>query len=303
MSYKISIATGCFNSAAFIERTYQSLVAQEYDNLEWVVVNDGSGDNTLALLHAIAARAAFPVVVINFPVNKGAVMANTAAVQHASGDFTLLFDHDDELLPGAVKGLVTNWDATGKGNDSLYGVWGRCVNEKDELLGRSISPPLIIEQNAYFFHVLKVRGECLCMFRTPVLKKYYQFSDTEVGCTNGLIWNRIGQEYRSIFTSQVIRRYYTNIASSMMHQKRIKNPVPLQNQELEYLNSNKAFFFKDLYFFLNKLRIYFKYCYYSNTGLLPAIRRLNGSRLRTAAIFILPVHLLFRIKQKMSDQA
>ncbi len=299
MSYTISIATGCYNSSEFIERTYRSLVAQEYKNLEWIVVNDGSKDNTLSLLESIAAKAAFRVVVINLPENKGAVTANSTAIQHATGDFTILFDHDDELMPGALNGLIDNWQRSVHDNTAVYGIWGRCVNEKDELLGKPINTRAIIESNAYFFHVLKVRGECLCMFRTDILKRYYHFTPDEAGSTNGLIWNRIGQQYKSIFSSLVIRRYHTNIASSMINQKTIKHPVALQNQDIEYLNSNKAFFFKDLYFFLNKLRVYLKYCYFSNTGFSKALGKLDSIALKTGAILVLPAHLVFMIKQKI----
>ncbi len=87
----------------FIERTFESLIAQRYENMEWSVVVDGLLDDTLPLLEKFRATAPFPVHITVFDINRGATTAIAAAIQRCSGEFTIILDHDDELLSGRAE--------------------------------------------------------------------------------------------------------------------------------------------------------------------------------------------------------
>ena len=93
----------CYNAAATLRRAVDSLLAGAPDNLEVILVNDGSTDNTPALCDALAAGDR-RIRVIHQP-NGGASAARTAGIDAAAGEWILFVDADDALLPGLWQAL------------------------------------------------------------------------------------------------------------------------------------------------------------------------------------------------------
>ncbi|NBB79906.1 MAG: glycosyltransferase [Verrucomicrobia bacterium] len=98
MSLKISIVTPCFNSAAYIEETIQSVLSQSYDNLEYIIVDGGSTDGTVDIIRKyekhLTAWISEPDEGMYDAVNKG--------FDRASGDIYCWINADDTLLPEAL---------------------------------------------------------------------------------------------------------------------------------------------------------------------------------------------------------
>jgi glycosyltransferase involved in cell wall biosynthesis len=99
---KISIITPFYNSEKFIEKTIQSIAAQDYDNYECILINDASTDNTLVTLHEVletlpdSIRTKFRI--INNTENKGAVYNQINAIRDLPDDnIIMLIDGDDWL--------------------------------------------------------------------------------------------------------------------------------------------------------------------------------------------------------------
>ena len=301
--YKVSIATACYNSEQFIERTYQSIVNQRYEPLEWNVVVDGLTDTTLSILESIQQAAPFRVNIIVFEVNRGSTAAVTAAVQACTGQFTMILDHDDELMPDALHGLLRAWDAVSKTHDSstLSGIFGRCVNERNEFLGRP-TPPLIVGKLGHFLYQRRCRAECAVLHRTDLVQKYYRFKPHELGSTNGLVWNRIDREYDSIFTDLVVRRYYTDVAGSQSNSRKIKAPSALANQELELLNDNVQYLLYDPIVLLKKIAMYHRYALHADRGLVSPMLALAHRELRVASVCVWPIAWWLALKDQRADR-
>lgn len=111
------------------------------------------------MLEGLRCRASFSINVIVFETNRGSTEAVTTAIRPGGGDFTMILDHDDELMPGALASLLNVWDEISETEDatSLSGIFGRCVNERDQLIGRRL-PPLIIGTLGYSWMCKNVRG-------------------------------------------------------------------------------------------------------------------------------------------------
>ena len=90
-----------YNSEDSIERTIQSVLDQDYDNYEIVVVDDGSLDGTLHVLNHIAANNDKLCVI--HQENTGVFHARCAAFSHAKGDYLITVDADDYLCDGALR--------------------------------------------------------------------------------------------------------------------------------------------------------------------------------------------------------
>jgi glycosyltransferase involved in cell wall biosynthesis len=94
---KISIITPSYNQGAFIEETIQSVLSQGYPNLEYIVVDGGSTDNTLAVLRAYQDTLTW----ISEP-DQGQTDAINKGLKMASGEVLAYLNSDDLYLPGAL---------------------------------------------------------------------------------------------------------------------------------------------------------------------------------------------------------
>ena len=89
-----SVVTPNFNCAKFIGRSYSSLLAQSDVDWEWVVVDDGSSDNSVAIFKELCAKD--PRIKFHaFEKNRGRGAARSYAVQKAIGEIVVIWDIDD----------------------------------------------------------------------------------------------------------------------------------------------------------------------------------------------------------------
>lgn len=100
----VSIVTPIYNSEKYITKYLESIRAQEYSNIELILVNDGSTDKTEDIIDA--ARKSLEetgiTVILIRQANSGAAAAVKAGLSVASGEFLIWPDSDDILLPGSI---------------------------------------------------------------------------------------------------------------------------------------------------------------------------------------------------------
>lgn len=99
----ISVILPVYNAAAYLQRAFDSLIEQQITELEVVAVNDGSTDDSLAILRHLAAE--HKVVIID-QSNQGQGYARNRAIERATGDYILFLDADDWLEPTALPSLL-----------------------------------------------------------------------------------------------------------------------------------------------------------------------------------------------------
>lgn len=125
----VSIIVPCYNGAEYINRCFDSIIAQTYNQIEVVCVNDGSTDKSKEILLSYTKRfesAGMKLVVIS-QKNQGPAAAINTGLKHISGEFLFLLDVDDLLLPDAIESCVSafNKDIVVVRGDGFY------VNEDD----------------------------------------------------------------------------------------------------------------------------------------------------------------------------
>ena len=104
MEIKISIITITFNSEKTVEETILSVISQNYDNLEYLIIDGGSKDGTMKIVEKYRDKVAF---VVSEP-DKGICDAFNKGIAHATGDIIGIINSDDILLPGALE-TVANY--------------------------------------------------------------------------------------------------------------------------------------------------------------------------------------------------
>ncbi len=104
----VTVVIPCFNHEKYVEDSIRSVMSQTYGNMELVVVNDGSTDNSLAVINALQREYGFIVI---DQENKGVARAVDAGFRCTSGEFFMSFDSDDVMLPGRIEKQVAYLNA------------------------------------------------------------------------------------------------------------------------------------------------------------------------------------------------
>lgn len=110
---KISIITIAFNSEETIEETIQSVIAQDYSNIEYIVIDGGSTDGTMSIVEKYLDKLA---VVVSEP-DKGIYDAMNKGVSLATGELIGILNSDDIYANNSVVSSIVTKVAD---NDSVY---------------------------------------------------------------------------------------------------------------------------------------------------------------------------------------
>lgn len=105
----LSIVIPVYNAARFLERSIGSVRNQTYENLEIIVVDDGSGDDSLKMLNAFAS--ADPRIKVLSKENGGSSSARNAGLKLVTGRFVGFIDADDYIEPDMYENLFNALDA------------------------------------------------------------------------------------------------------------------------------------------------------------------------------------------------
>lgn len=100
----VSVVVPVYNVASLVGRCVESLVGQTYQNLEVILVNDGSTDGSLEVCQDLASR--HPRVTLVSQENQGVSVARNRGLEHARGQWVCFVDGDDWLLPDAIQSCM-----------------------------------------------------------------------------------------------------------------------------------------------------------------------------------------------------
>ena len=132
-----TVFTATYNRAHLLSRVYNSLRQQTFRDFEWLVVDDGSTDDTRTVVETLQREADFPIRYI-YQENGHKKTAFNRGVKEAKGDLFLPLDHDDEATPHALEIFHRHWITIPDDLRSKFtGVCGLCINEKGQIIGDS----------------------------------------------------------------------------------------------------------------------------------------------------------------------
>lgn len=156
----ISIIVPIYNSEKTLERCIKALMSQTYNNIEIILVNDGSEDDSLNICEKYKKEDS-RIVVVN-KLNGGVSAARNAGIDIASGKFIMFCDSDDWAEPDWCKELITHYE-----NECLV-MCGHYIEGNQNVLSYKICSENLIERYCKdSFYKLKL------MFFTAPWNKIY----------------------------------------------------------------------------------------------------------------------------------
>ena len=237
MNGKISVIIPAYNIQEYLAPTLDSVLAQTYDNLEIIVVDDGSGDNTGAVADAYAAKDSRVKVI--HKENGGVTSARLRGVAEASGDFIGFVDGDDFIEPQLYARLMENlltYDAdishcgyqmVFPSRVDYYYNTGRLVSQEgqqgcaDLLDGSFVEPGLVNK-----------------LYKRELFAGLADWMDTSIRINEDLLMNfyLFRQAKKAVFEDVCPYHYVLrkgSAATSRLNEHKLKDPLKVQHRLLE----------------------------------------------------------------------
>lgn len=201
----ITIFTPTYNRENLLERLYNSLCCQSYLDFEWLIVDDGSTDNTETVIRQLklSHNLKFPIRYIK-KENGGKHTAINEGVKHAMGELFFIADSDD-VLPSRSLEIVSNEYKKVKSNPKI----GAIVGFDEFMDGKKVAEGSFFSTlNISFVDFLckyNYKGDMKEVFRTSILKEIpFPEIEGEKFCPEDLEWLRISKKYIYHYFNKII---------------------------------------------------------------------------------------------------
>ena len=208
-AYAFTVFTPTFNRARTLPRVYASLKAQTFTDFEWVVVDDGSLDNTGQLVAAWQDEAAFAIV-YERQRNQGKHVAFNRGVALARGRFFLPLDSDDACLPHALARLNEVWESIPLAQRHRFAaVTALCQDEEGNLLGPRLPGPVMDSDAIAIKRRWRNTSEKWGFHLTEVLRRFpYPEMEGATFMPEDLVWTAVARQYKTRFIDEPLRVYH-----------------------------------------------------------------------------------------------
>ncbi|MFL0268924.1 glycosyltransferase family 2 protein [Candidatus Clostridium radicumherbarum] len=189
----ITIFTPTYNRAYRLNALYQSLKRQTYSDFEWIVIDDGSLDNTIDLFEKWKLEAnSFNIKYLKVD-NGGKHRAINKGVTLAEGKLFFIVDSDDYLTDDALEKVV-KWEATlSKDQTNFAGIAGAKGTSEKNIIGTS-SNIAYIDSTSQERFTCGITGDKAEVFYTDILRKFpFPEIEGENFITESVVWFAIGK--------------------------------------------------------------------------------------------------------------
>lgn len=198
----VSVITPVYNRAELLNKCFKSLVDQTNYDFEWIIIDDGSTDNSLEVARSF--KADFPIKVVA-KENGGKHTALNASHQYIEGKYVLILDSDDYLISTAVATVINDWSKYEEQDEVAMVVFLRGSDEDHPLCmaypgdeGKQVD---IIRYNRKTI----ISSDACEVIRTELFKKYpFPVFEGEKFIAEGALWSRVGFTHKCVYINKVI---------------------------------------------------------------------------------------------------
>lgn len=261
----ITVCTPTYNRAHLLNKLYTSLKKQNYNSFQWIIVDDGSTDNTDEIVNEFIKENNINIRFIK-KKNGGKHTALNIGIDNAEGELFWIVDSDDYIIDDALKYIWNKWCEL-KDKKDFAGLSALKGYENKKVIGTTVNEEYIDTDVLTYRYKYRVLGDKSEVYRTDILKKY-KFPEyrEEKFLTEAVVWNRIANDgYKIRWFNKVI--YICEYLEGGLTNTSDKNIMDSwQGTTLYYkeLLSYKQVPLKDK--ILNGARAYLHYCYEKGIG-------------------------------------
>lgn len=190
MEKKVTVFTPAYNRAYTLGRLYESLLHQTDKRFCWLIVDDGSTDNTEELVHMWMKENKIEIEYFK-QQNQGKPAAHNKGVQLTKTEIFTCVDSDDYLTDEAIAEILCTWDQL---PDDCIGILGYIEREHAGILTKC-SDDNISKGTLRYLYDHGLSGDTILIFRSDVLRKYmFPKFDGEKFIPEAYLYDLIDQE-------------------------------------------------------------------------------------------------------------
>lgn len=200
---KITVFTTTYNRAHLLPRLYESLCRQTSSDFLWLVVDDGSVDETKKLIHQYQSENKIEIQ-YQYKTNGGMHTGHNTAYELIQTELNVCIDSDDAMPSDAIQRILSKWQSIND-KSNLAGIIGLDVDEEGKIIGTSI--PKNLKQGSLddLYRKHKVLGDKKIILRTDIVRKYPSYPEyaTEKLVPLGILYLQIGKDYDFLYSNEV----------------------------------------------------------------------------------------------------
>lgn len=194
---KITVITPSFNQGQYIEETILSVINQDYPNLEYIIMDGGSTDNTVEIIKKYQDKIHYWVS----EKDKGQSNAINKGLQKATGEIINWINSDDQLQPGALSAIVRHFIA----NPDAIIVHGRIEYFGETSNYYSTNLPTKDLETRYVSHICMPQPAAF--FRKKLIEEQGYLDESLHFSMDTDLYMRAGLHYTLVQTEDVIARF------------------------------------------------------------------------------------------------
>ncbi|MBJ8070108.1 MULTISPECIES: glycosyltransferase family 2 protein [Bacillus] len=221
---KLTIFTPTYNRAYCLQGCYESLKEQTCKDFIWLIIDDGSDDNTKELVHSWISEDYIDIGYYWQP-NQGMHGAHNTAYEMIDTELNVCIDSDDSMPSDAVEKIITFWNENG--NEQVSGIIALDLYKDEKVIGSKL--PLNLKRSTLFnlYNKHGVTGDKKLVYRTELTKKYpYPIFKNEKYVGLAYKYYMLDQKYEMLLMNEALCyvEYMPDGSSMNMLNQYRKNP-------------------------------------------------------------------------------
>ncbi|TWD98890.1 glycosyltransferase involved in cell wall biosynthesis [Neobacillus bataviensis] len=198
----LTIFTPTFNRAYTLHKLYESLKRQSNKDFIWLIIDDGSSDNTEELVQGWIEDNVMPIRYYR-QENQGMHGAHNTAYSMIDTELNVCIDSDDYMPDNAVEKIVEFWEEYG--DEEIGGIVGLDCNTNGEILGTELPKDLKTSTLFNLYNKYGVKGDKKLVYRTKITKKYpYPIYPNEKLVPLSYKYYMLDQEYELLLMNEAL---------------------------------------------------------------------------------------------------
>ncbi len=165
----LTVITTTYNRAYCLHQVYESLLRQTSKDFIWLIMDDGSSDNTKELIEGYIAEKLVEIE-YHYKENGGMHTARNAAYEKVHTELNVIIDSDDWMADDAVEKIVTFWNANK--DDKYSGIISNNISTEGKLIGTPLPKEVKACTQTALTDKYQVRGDKKLIFRSDLTRRY-----------------------------------------------------------------------------------------------------------------------------------
>jgi glycosyltransferase involved in cell wall biosynthesis len=193
----ITVFTPTYNRAKNLKALYRSLLTQTYTDFEWIIVDDGSNDDTKDLIQSFIDQNKINIC-YRYQKNSGKHIAINYGARIASGHLFFVVDSDDFLTPDSLERFTFHWNKLENLprdiRDNIIGLAGNRARPNGEVIGGNPGYSILDTDLVDYRFNRKILGDKAEMYLTQIVKDNpFPHFEGETFCPEALVFYRLAQ--------------------------------------------------------------------------------------------------------------